>query len=125
MCFILSNYKKDIGVMTMEMWYIGLIVFVVLLGAITLAYQVYNMVYLDAKSRGLKHPKFWGFFSMSGNNGSGGLILYLLGRNKYVSSMSVEDRSIMEIRKKKALVSLCFIVVGTFSLIMTMVLNGF
>lgn len=109
----------------MEMWYVGLIVFIVLLGAITLAYQVYNMVYLDAKSRGLKHPKFWGFFSMGGNNGSGGLILYLLGRNKYASTMSSEDQSVMEIRKKKALVSLCFIFIGTFCLIMTMVLNEF
>ncbi len=34
------------------------LVFMVLLGAFTLGYQVYQLVVLDAKSRGLKHPKF-------------------------------------------------------------------
>lgn len=106
----------------MDIWFIGLFIFVMFLGAITLSYQMYNMIYLDAKSRGLKHPKFWGFFSLSGNKGSGGLILYLLGRNKYISNMNDEERAGMEIRKKKALVSLCFLVVGAVATVITVIL---
>ena len=29
---------------------------------------------MESRSRGLKHPKFWGFFSPGGNNGSEGLM---------------------------------------------------
>lgn len=88
-------------------------VFVILLGAATLAYQIYHLTQLDARSRGFKHPKFWGLFSMGGNNGSGGLILYLIGRRKYPSTLSDADRVIMDSRKKKAGVSLCFIGIGS------------
>ena len=35
------------------------------------------MVKLDAESRGLKNPKFWGIFAAGGKNG-GGLILKLV-----------------------------------------------
>lgn len=92
---------------------IFIFVFFILLGAATLAYQIYHLTKLDAKSRGLKHPKFWGLFSMGGNNGSGGLILYLIGRRKYLSTMSDADKQIMDSRKKKTAVSLCFIAIGT------------
>lgn len=43
-------------------WYLIVLVFIEILGASTLAYQIYKMTELDAASRGLKHPKFWGFF---------------------------------------------------------------
>lgn len=106
------------------MWYIGIFILVMMLGAVTLAYQMFKMIYLDAKSRDLKHPVFWGIFSMGGNNGSGGLLLYLLGRNKYISNMSEADRRVMEKRKKYALVSLCFIAVGALGTMATALLNG-
>ena len=35
-------------------------VFMVLLGGLTLSYQIFKLVALDAESRGLKHPKLWG-----------------------------------------------------------------
>ena len=81
-------------------WYLIVLVFIVILGSSTLAYQVYKMTELDATSRRLNHPKFWGFFSLSGN-GSGGLLLYLIGRRKYPSSMSESDKLVMESRKRK------------------------
>ncbi len=93
------------------------LVFMVLLGAFTLGYQVYQLVVLVAKSRGLKHPKFWGIFSIGGNNGGGGLVLYLLGRNRYPSHMTDDVRKICCSRKKKSALSLCFIVAGTIGLI--------
>ena len=97
-------------------WYLVLLVFLVLLGAFTLAYQIYRMTELDAASRGLKHPRLWGLFSLSGE-GSGGLLLYLLGRRRYASNMSAEDRAVMESRKKKAgvsLILLAFAAIGLF-----------
>lgn len=97
------------------MWYLIIVIFVVMLGASTLAYQVYKMTELDASCRGLKHPKFWGIFSLSGQ-GSGGLLLYLIGRRKYPSSMSNSDKLTMESRKKKAAVSLAFLAVATILL---------
>ncbi|GAA0071029.1 hypothetical protein UT300003_25530 [Clostridium sardiniense] len=96
-------------------WYLIVVVFVVMLGALTLAYQVYKMTELDAVSRGLKHPKFWGIFSLSGD-GCGGLLLYLIGRRKYTSSMSEADKLAMESRKKKAGVSLAFLALSTITL---------
>ena len=100
-------------------------IFIVLLGALTLAYQIFRLTELDAKSRGLKHPTFWGLFSLSGNNGSGGLLLYLIGRRKYPSDMGEEDRKIMFSRKKKAGVSLCFICAGAVGAILLSLFGTF
>lgn len=93
-------------------------VFVVLLGAFSLAYQVYRLTELDARCRGFGHPKFWGIFSISGGNSSG-LFLYLIGRKKYPIEISESDRAIMESRKKRAGISLCFIAVGAVVLVFT------
>lgn len=100
-------------------WYIVIFVFITLLGAFTLSYQIYKLTELDASCRGLKHPKFWGFFALSGNNGGGGLLLYLLGRRKYPAQISETDALEMSSRKKRASVSLVFIAVGAIGLIVT------
>lgn len=92
------------------------LLFMVLLGAFTLAYQIFKLVVLDAESRELKHPNFWGILSLGGNNGTGGLILYLLGRKRFPSNMTDANKVIFESRKKKAGVSLCFLAVGTIGL---------
>lgn len=79
---------------------------VMLVGGIETVYQIYRMVLIDAAARGLKHPRFWGFFAMSGNN-SGGLIMYLIGRRRYpVLHMSDDDKK--EIEKRKNLPELGF-----------------
>ncbi len=92
-------------------WFKFIFVFVVLLGAGTLAYHIFKMTVLDAKSRGFKHPHFWGLFTMGRN--SGNLILYLLGRRNYPSSMSNEDMQKMNSYKNRTGIALCFIVIGT------------
>ena len=101
------------------MWYATIISIVggavLLVGTVNLTCQIYNMTKLDAESRGLKHPKLWGLFSLSGQNG-GGLILYLIGRRNYVSTMSLEGRQEMDLRKKKAGLSLIFIVIGAITM---------
>lgn len=91
--------------------------FMVLLGSVTLAYQVFQLVVLDAESRGLKHPKLWGLFSIGSTNSGGGLILYLLGRNKYPSNISDDIKLLVDSRKKRAGLSLGFIAVGLIGLI--------
>lgn len=103
-------------------WYLIVSVFLVILGGATLAYQVYKITELDAESRGLKHPKFWGVFSLSGNGG-GGLVVYLIGRRKYPSSMSEEDKVVMESRKKKSGVCLILLGLATIALFTILILE--
>lgn len=103
-------------------WYIIVLVFLVILGSGTLAFQVFRMTALDAKSRGMKHPGFWGAFALSGE-GSGGLLLYLIGRRKYPSNMSAADRALMNSYKKKAGVSIIFMALSAVALFAVCILK--
>ncbi|MFQ6861090.1 MAG: hypothetical protein ACLROI_07720 [Beduini sp.] len=107
----------------MMTWYLIIFVFMVLMGAFALAYQIFRLTELDAKCRGLKHPKWWGLFSLSGNNGSGGLILYLIGRRKYPITMNNEEKTLMNSRKKRAGAALIFMAVGMICLMSTCILS--
>ena len=90
---------------------------IALVGAICTAWQIYQMTVSDAKARGLKHPKFWGFWAMNGNNSSG-LILYLIGRRKYpVQNMSIEDQAKIETRKMAAGAALVFMTLGAIGFV--------
>ena len=64
---------------------------VALVGAFCVVFQIYHMTVIDATARGLKHPKFWGVFTMSGNNSSG-LLMYLIGRLLFTVSGVVRQR---------------------------------
>lgn len=91
---------------------------ITLVGVVCLSYQVYQIIKIDAKARGLKHPKFWGIFSMSNNNG-GGLILYLIGRRKYpIINMSDADKANISKRKKAIGVALIFLTVSVIGLVL-------
>ena len=73
---------------------------VALVGTFCVVFQIYHMTVIDATARGLKHPKFWGVFTMSGNNSSG-LLMYLIGRRKYsIVNMSESNSKELEKRKK-------------------------
>lgn len=96
-------------------WYMYLSALISVLGVGELIYQIYKMIALDAAGRGLKHPKFWGFFALSGNNSSG-LLLYLLGRRNYPLHLTESDHTEMERRKKKAAIGLVFLAVGMIML---------
>lgn len=63
---------------------------VALVGAFCVVFQIYHMTVIDATARGLKHPKFWGVFTMSGNNSSG-LLMYLIGRRKYPMTRTYQN----------------------------------
>ena len=95
---------------------------VALVGAFDITCQLYKMTKIDAAARGLKHPKLWGLLAMNGNNSSG-LLLYLIGRKNYpVLSMSEQDHTEMESRKKKAGVGLIFLAAGAIGLILSITL---
>ena len=86
---------------------------IALVGAICTAWQIYQMTVSDAKARGLKHPKFWGFWAMNGNNSSG-----LIGRRKYpVQNMSIEDQAKIKTRKKAAGAALVFMTLGAIGFV--------
>ncbi len=60
---------------------ISIILGVIILVSVSICmYEVYQIIKLDAKTRGLKHPTFWVFLASSSNNG-GGLIAYLIVRS--------------------------------------------
>lgn len=80
---------------------------VALVGTFCVVFQIYHMTVIDATARGLKHPKFWGVFTMSGNNSSS-LLMYLIGRRKYpIVNMSESNSKELEKRKKQQ-VSDCY-----------------
>lgn len=86
---------------------------VALVGAFDVIFQIYHMTVIDATARGLKHPKFWGLFTISANNSSG-LLMYLIGRRNYpVINLSESRQREMERRKKSAGAGLVFLAVGT------------
>lgn len=86
-----------------------ILVTVLLISMICLAYQIYQIVKIDAKARGLKHPKVWGIFALSGNNG-GGLITYLVIRRNYpIINMLDVDKLDISKRKKAVGVALVFL----------------
>ena len=96
----------------------------VMVGSVFTAYQLYRLIEIDAESRGLKHPRLWGAFSLAGNNSSG-LLLYLLGRRKYpVTALTEEGRRAKEDRKKKLCVSFTFQAVGAIVAVVGMFLAG-
>ena len=109
----------------MKMQYLILVtlgVAAVLVGSVCSAYQLYKLVGIDAESRGLKHPKLWGAFSLSGN-GSSGLLLYLIGRRKYpVLQLTRAQEGEKGRRKKKLAVSLAFQAVGAILAVASMLL---
>jgi len=100
-----------------------LLILIILSGAIIVAYQVFKMTELDAKSRGFKNPKLWGFLASGGQN-SGGLILYLLGRRKHPSIMSDNEKKEIESRKNKIAAGLIVLALGAIGFIITLLLTG-
>lgn len=95
----------------------GAIAFV---GTATVCYHIFQMTVIDAKARGLKHPKFWGLFTMSGNN-SNGLILYLIGRRNYpIQNMSRQDQEKIIKYKKCAGAGIIFLAAGFIGFLICM-----
>lgn len=86
---------------------------VTLLGGIMLQYNIYQMNKIDARARGLKHPKLLGVLNISGNNGNAFLLAYLIGWKKYpTQNLGKRDKKNLEFFKKKSLLSLAIHLIG-------------
>lgn len=95
-----------------------------IVGSFFCVYQLYKLVQVDAECRGLKHPKLWGLFAVTGN-GQSGLILYLIGRRKYpILAMSEEQGELIERRKKRFGTGLLFLAAGAVVCVLSMLLSG-
>ena len=82
--------------------YVGLGVSVVayIPSLIIYVYQKYKITIIDAKARGMKHPKLMGILATSGNNG-GGSFLYFLRKKKYpIKNITKEEEEEIEARKR-------------------------
>ena len=94
---------------------------IMLVGAICFAYRLYEIVQIDARSRGFKHPKTWGLCSISSNNGSG-LLLYLIKRRKYpIIELSKEDMERFEKSKKAISAAIIFVATGAILIVVSLV----
>ena len=96
---------------------------IMLVGAICFAHRLYEIVQIDAKSRGFKHPKTWGLFASSSNNSSG-LLLYLIKRRKYpVMELSKEDAKRIEKCKKASSAAIIFVATGAILIVASLILK--
>ena len=93
---------------------------VFLTAGILLMYNIYQMTVIDAKSRGLKHPKLLGYLNMSGNNGNGFILMYMLMRKKYpIENISKNDLDKINLLKKKSMLALYIHLFGAIIFIIT------
>lgn len=85
---------------------------VVLVGGIVSMYQLFRLVETDSECRGLRHPKLWGMFAVTGNH-SAGLLFYLINRRKHpILSMTDGQRTYIGRCKKKIGVGITCLVIG-------------
>ena len=96
---------------------------ILLVGSICFAHTLYEIVQIDARARGFRHPKTWGLFSISSNNGSG-LLLYLIKRRKYpIIELSKEDMERIEKGKKAISAAIIFVATGAILIIVSIILK--
>lgn len=87
---------------------------------ISLRYNLYKVINIDAKSRGIERPKLWSFVGIAGGRGEG-LILYFLKRKNYEKHISDEDFTLSEMYKRRAIISLVFLMTIMVILLITLV----
>ena len=95
--------------------YILLAIFIAiyLIGVVATIYQIYKITVIDAKARGIKHPKLMGLLATSE-----GIILDWLHRRKYpIKNITKEEQNEIDRRKKVALVGIIFMVVGAIGFV--------
>ncbi|MDD3338141.1 MAG: hypothetical protein PHS82_04715 [Lachnospiraceae bacterium] len=90
-----------------------------IVGAGDIYYQLYKMVVIDAKARGLKHPTIWGLFSISGR-GTTGFLMYIIGRRNHpIVNMSENDKQEIARQKKAAGIGVIFMGVGALGIVLS------
>ena len=93
--------------------FMAIFIAIYLVGAVSMVYQLY----IDAKARGLKHPKLMGLLTTSGQS-SEGLIIYLLKRRKYpIKNITDLEKEEISKRKRIILVGIIFMVIGAIGFV--------
>ncbi|MGF3113886.1 hypothetical protein ACQV2R_00655 [Facklamia sp. P12937] len=106
---------------TIKIFIIVIVATIALASGSLLAYFIYKMTIIDAKARGLKHPKFWGIFNIAGNNSSN-ILLYLIGRRKFPKDkLTSYDQLLMKQYKRETSISLICHLCGTIILLICIV----
>lgn len=78
---------------------------------------LYQIVVMDAKSRGEKKPNFWGIFAAGSQNGSG-LLWYLARRHEVITPLNAKDRQkISKLKNKIYLLFMMDVMALIFSLV--------
>lgn len=96
---------------------------ILLVGSICFAHRLYEIVQIDARARGFRHPKTWGLFSILSNNNSG-LLLYLIKRRKYpIIELSKEDMERIEKSKKAISAAIIFVATGAILIVVSIILK--
>ncbi|MGT2836030.1 hypothetical protein [Streptococcus macacae] len=103
-------------------WYMLTLIFLLVVTEGLMLYQLFKLVELDAAARGMKHPRFWAFFTAGGQHGEG-LPTYLLMRNKAIVSMTAEEKEVFQIRKRRVLYLLVLTFILGIFLISTFIVN--
>lgn len=98
------------------LWYGLISVVLVGSGGILLSYQLFKITELDARSRGLAHPKLWDLFA-TGQSGGGGLLFYFISRRKHPSNMTPQQQGEMDQRKRHFAWFLSLFVMGSLGLL--------
>lgn len=96
---------------------------ILLVGSICFAHRLYEIVQIDARARGFRHPKTWGLCSILSNNNSG-LLLYLIKRRKYpIIELSKEDMERIEKSKKAISAAIIFVATGAILIVVSIILK--
>ena len=103
-------------------WYVLTLICLLVVTNGMFVYQLFKLVELDASIRGMRHPKFWGLLTASGQRGEG-LLLYLLTRNKAIYSMEIEEQEELENRKKRLLYLLILNIIFAIFLFSSFIVN--
>ena len=92
--------------------FMAIFIAIYLVGAVSMVYQLYKITIIDAKARGLKHPKL----------SSEGLILYLLKRRKYpIKNITDSEKEEISKRKRIILVGIIFMVIGAIGFVYVLI----
>lgn len=105
--------------MNLKYGLLGTCVVLYLIGLILTICQVYRFTVIDAKTRGMPHPKAMGLLATS-VQGGGGMLFYLMKRKKHpVQSVSSQERKLLRQSKFAAgigvgimLFSIALVIVG-------------
>ena len=96
--------------------FMAIFIAIYLVGAVSMVYQLYKITIIDAKARGLKHPKLMGLLTTSG------LILYLLKRRKYpIKNITDSEKEEISKRKRIILVGIIFMVIGAIGFVYVLI----